>query len=108
MGLGDAVIGGLTKILSDIPQIDSLLLSDNRLTDDSLCDLCAEVTRLHNLTHLDISFNDMDDSPKIILEYLLGNSDADASVRVWRVSKTRVKSHAVGSLAHAFGHAFCI
>ena len=70
MGLGDDVIKSFTSILEKLPQVDTLLLSDNRLTDDSLKDLCETVTHIHSLTHLDISFNDMDESSKTILEYL--------------------------------------
>ena len=68
--LGDAVVLGLVHVFESLPQIDTLLLADNRLTDDTFTPLFNEIEHMHNLTHLDISFNDMDDSSKIILEYL--------------------------------------
>ena len=46
MGLGDEVINSLTSVLDKLPHCDTLLLPDNRLTDDSLCDLCEKVTQM--------------------------------------------------------------
>ena len=69
-GLGDEVVIALTKVLENLPSLDTLLLADNRLTDDSLHELCDKVTKMPNITELDISYNDIDDSSKSILEYL--------------------------------------
>ena len=69
-GLGDAVILALTNVLEKLPSLDTLLLSDNRLTDDSLHGLCNKVCSMPNITNLDISNNKIDESSKSILEYL--------------------------------------
>jgi len=69
-GLGDDVVIALTKVLDKLPSVDTLLLRDNRLTDDSLLELCEKVTHMPNITRLDISYNKIDESSKSILEYL--------------------------------------
>ncbi|GMH77693.1 hypothetical protein TL16_g07497 [Triparma laevis f. inornata] len=81
MGLGDEVIKSLTTVLDKLPNCDTLLLADNRLTDDSLLELCEKVTQMHSLTHLDISYNKMDEASKIILNYLV-NPHCDLKVLV--------------------------
>ena len=98
MGLGDKVISALTKILEKLPQCDTLMLGDNRLTDDSLTDLLEKVTHMPNLTHLDISFNDMDDSSKTILKYL---SEEDCSLRILCMENADIDDFECGDLMEA-------
>ena len=69
-GVGDTILISLCKVISGLPTVDTLLLRDNRLTDDSLTPLLEAVRELPRLTALDLSGNDMDDSAATLRDYL--------------------------------------
>ena len=98
MGLGDAVVLGLVAVFETLPQIDTLLLADNRLSDETFTPLFQEITHMHNLTHLDISFNDMDESSKIILEYL---STESCNLKVLNMEHADIDDFECGDLMTA-------
>lgn len=73
-GCGDATLVALTTVLAALPALDTLLLSDNNLTDAGFTPLLETVRHLPNLTALDLSGNDMDDSAATLRDYL-GSED---------------------------------
>jgi len=63
LGLGDAVVAALAKVLPRLEPIEALLLQDNRLTDASLTAVCVAACRdMPGLTALNLSGNEMDAS----------------------------------------------
>ncbi|CAM9343850.1 unnamed protein product, partial [Scytosiphon promiscuus] len=78
-GLGDdhfsppivlAALLAPTKVLTRLPHINTLNVADNRLTDRSLCKLCALVVEMPGLKSLDLSSNKIDQAAVIIRRYL--------------------------------------
>ena len=56
-GLGDTRIMPIISVIDALPAIEAIDLSDNRMTDTSLCPLTVKLRTLRTLTHLDLSFN---------------------------------------------------
>lgn len=56
-GLGDSRIMPVVSVIDSLPAIEAIDLSDNRMTDVSLCPLTVKLRTLRTLTHLDLSFN---------------------------------------------------
>lgn len=69
-GLGDAYIMPLIKVIDTLPAIQTIDLCDNRLTDTSLIPLVAKLWKMPYLTHLDLSFNDIDESSEEFVTFL--------------------------------------
>lgn len=69
-GVGDNIAVALTRVIDKLPDLDTLLLKDNRLTDTSLTPMCTIACELPGLTALDLSGNDMDESAKALRLYL--------------------------------------
>lgn len=87
-GLGDTKILPLVSVMDELPCLETADLCDNRLTDKSLGPLLTKLINMSSLLHLDLSFNDMDDSSRTIRDYvaspdcylqtlLLNGSDVD-------------------------------
>lgn len=57
-------------VLEELPTVETIDLSDNRLTDVSLLPLVSKLDKLPHLTALDLSYNKIDDSSELIMEYL--------------------------------------
>ena len=70
-GLGDTKIIPILHIIDKLPAVAEINFCDNRLTDESLSMLTTKLERLKMLTHLDLSYNDIDDSAKDIMDYLV-------------------------------------
>lgn len=69
-GLGDTRVGPLIEIIDKLPQVHSINLCDNRLTDLTLMPFALKLPQFKSLTSLDLSFNKMDDSSESIMDYL--------------------------------------
>ncbi|CAM9700959.1 unnamed protein product, partial [Ectocarpus sp. 12 AP-2014] len=87
-GLGDQIGLSLAPTLPLLPNLASLNLRENRLTDASLDNILAEAVRLECLTSLDLSCNKIDHSALVLREYVastrcklqrlsLSNADVD-------------------------------
>ncbi|CAM9461228.1 unnamed protein product [Pylaiella littoralis] len=75
-GLGDMIGLSLATSLPFLPNLTSLKLRENRLTDVSLNNILAEAVRLERLTSLDLSSNKIDHSALVLREYLASISCA--------------------------------
>ncbi|RYH11471.1 hypothetical protein EON65_38750 [archaeon] len=73
-GWGDDRMFPAIKVVDKLPAIQCIDLSDNRLTDKSLMPLALKLKELKNLTHLDLSFNKIDESSEAIMDYLRDES----------------------------------
>ena len=69
-GLGDAKLMPVIQVLENLPTVETIDFSDNRLTDESLMPLALKLTKLQNLTSLNLSDNKIDDSSQVIMDYL--------------------------------------
>lgn len=69
-GVGDARMAPLISVMETLPAIQTIDLCDNRLTDITLVPLAAKLIHFKSLTHLDLSFNKMDESSAAIMEFL--------------------------------------
>ncbi|CAM9374928.1 unnamed protein product, partial [Discosporangium mesarthrocarpum] len=70
-GLGDDFIQATAEVLSRLPEVESLNVADNRLTDRSLEPLCRLVVEMPCLRCLDLSANKVDMAAATIREYLV-------------------------------------
>ncbi|KAJ1451840.1 hypothetical protein M885DRAFT_487336 [Pelagophyceae sp. CCMP2097] len=68
-GLGDDVIDSLALALDGL-DVDTLKLASNRLTDFSLERLFVVLAQSSTVTYLDVSGNDVDDSARVLRDYL--------------------------------------
>ena len=75
-GVGDIIIESLAKVLDGLHDVDTLLLADNRLTDQSLEPLLEAIASLPHLTSLDLSGAKMDESSTTLREYLTSDTCA--------------------------------
>ncbi|CAM9219645.1 unnamed protein product [Ectocarpus fasciculatus] len=80
-GLGDQIGLSLATTLPLLPNLASLNLRENRLTDASLDNILAEAVRLECLTSLDLSCNKIDHSALVLREYV-----ASARCKLQRLS----------------------
>ncbi|CAN0379862.1 unnamed protein product, partial [Ectocarpus sp. 12 AP-2014] len=64
----------IVQVLTRLPHINTLNVADNRLTDRSLCKLCALVVGMPGLKSLDLSSNKVDEAAAIIRGYLANPS----------------------------------
>ena len=69
-GVGDANMLPVIHVLENLPTVETIDFSDNRLTDESLMPLALKLTKLQNLTSLNLSDNKIDDSSQVIMDYL--------------------------------------
>ncbi|CAM9188432.1 unnamed protein product [Choristocarpus tenellus] len=69
-GLGDDIILAMTEVLARLPEIESLNVADNRLTDRSLEPLCQLIVDMPNLLRVDLSANKVDHAADTIRKYL--------------------------------------
>lgn len=69
-GLGDKRVLPIINTIDKLPAVETLDLCDNRLTDLSLMPLTLKILSMKNLTHLDLSFNKIDQSSKTVMHYL--------------------------------------
>lgn len=69
-GLGDVRMAPLIKVMHTLPAIQTIDLCDNRLTDVTLVPLASKLLSFKSLTHLDLSFNKMDESSAAIMDFL--------------------------------------
>ena len=69
-GIGDERMIPLIKVIDTLPAIQTIDLCDNRLTDITLIPLASKLINFKSLTHLDLSFNKMDDSSAAIMDFL--------------------------------------
>jgi Leucine-rich repeat (LRR) protein len=54
------------EVLESLPLVETIDVSDNRLTDKSLMTLAVKLKSLSSLTHLDLSFNKIDESSGMV------------------------------------------
>eukprot|EP00752_Nemacystus_decipiens_P004848 g4411.t1 len=73
-GLGDKIGLALAPTLRFLPNLASIVLRDNRLTDLSLNDILAEAVGLKSLTSLDLSSNKIDNSALVLRAYVASSS----------------------------------
>jgi Leucine-rich repeat (LRR) protein len=71
-GLGDLNMLPVVAVIDQLPIVESIDFSDNRMTDVSLMPLAEKLVFMTSLTHLDLSFNKIDESAETIIEYLQG------------------------------------
>lgn len=69
-GLGDERMLPLITVIDSLPAIHTIDLCDNRLTDLTLVPLASKLIQFKSLTHLDLSFNKMDESSATIMDFL--------------------------------------
>jgi hypothetical protein len=69
-GIGDLRMTPLIQVMDTLPAIQTIDLCDNRLTDATLVPLAAKLVNFKSLTHLDLSFNKMDESSNAIMDFL--------------------------------------
>lgn len=78
-GLGDKRMLPVIEIVEKLPAVETIDISDNRLTDVSLMPLAAKLQSMKNLTSLDLSFNKIDESSETLMDFL---REPDCSLRV--------------------------
>jgi Leucine Rich repeat len=64
------VIAAVAGVLPRLPSVESVNVSDNRLTDASLIPLCRTVVAMPALVRLNLSYNKVDAAAGIIRNYL--------------------------------------
>lgn len=69
-GLGDLHMAPLVETIDMLPNVNTIDLNDNRLTDVTLMPLMLKLISMKTLTHLDLSFNKIDDSSEVIMDYI--------------------------------------
>lgn len=69
-GIGDERFAPVVNIIEKLPALQSIDLTDNRLTDDTLMTFATKLQQLKALTHLDLSYNKIDESSETIMNYL--------------------------------------
>jgi hypothetical protein len=97
-GLGDLRLQPFVHIVDTLPGIRTLNLSDNRLTDITLLPLTEKLSAMKNLTHLDLSFNKIDESSKTLQEFLM---KADCRLQTLILDGADVDDQECGALATA-------
>lgn len=97
-GLGDDRIWPAIQVVERLPAMQTIDLSDNRLTDKTLMPLALKLHKLTNLTHLDLSFNKIDESSAAIMQYL---RDPACQLRTLLLNGADVDDNECGNLAAA-------
>lgn len=73
MGIGNNLAHHLAEALSLLPDIKSIDLTDNSLTDDGIVRVIKAISHIPNLTHLNLSKNAIGaETTKALCSYLLG------------------------------------
>ena len=97
-GLGDAKMLPVIHVLEDLPTIETIDLSDNRLTDESLMPLVLKLPVLKNLTSLNLSDNKIDESSQVIMDYL---QDRKCKLKKLYLDAADVDDNECGNLANS-------
>lgn len=97
-GLGDERMLPLIAVLPDLPAVEYIDFCDNRLTDTSLSELARMLNGLRSLTHLDLSFNKIDDCSGMILDYLRSST---CRLKTFLMNGADVDDHECDNIMHA-------
>jgi Ran GTPase-activating protein (RanGAP) involved in mRNA processing and transport len=92
-------------VLDTLPAVETVDLSDNRMTDVSIMPLTIKLRALTTLTHLDLSFNKMDDSSASIMKYI---SSKDCTLRTLKLNGSDVDDYECCNLCDAMIENFSI
>ncbi|CAM9358212.1 unnamed protein product, partial [Discosporangium mesarthrocarpum] len=103
--LGDKVGISLAVALPGIPQLESLNIRDNRLTDLSLVQIMASTIQMDRLTSLDVSCNKIDSSAHALREYVASRT---CSLKSLSLSKADIDDGECTELMEAISTNFSI
>lgn len=70
-GIGDKKALNVIEVIDQLGDLETINFCDNRLTDISLMPLMEKLESLSQLTHLDLSFNKIDESSEVMINYLI-------------------------------------